>query len=87
VLLDLNMPGLPGAEAIRRLCAAAPHSPVLVLSVSAEAADVADALVAGASGYVLKESPVEDVVRGIEAAAAGRALLSPRVATVVSNPS
>jgi DNA-binding NarL/FixJ family response regulator len=85
VLMDLNMPGLPGAEAIRRLRTASPNTPVLVLSVSAESADVVDALVAGASGYVLKDGPVEDVVAGIEAAAAGRSVLSPRVADVVSN--
>jgi DNA-binding NarL/FixJ family response regulator len=85
VLMDLNMPALPGAEAIRRLLEAVPGTPVLVLSVSAESADVVDALVAGASGYVLKDGPVEDIIAGIEAAASGRSLLSPRVATVVSN--
>jgi DNA-binding NarL/FixJ family response regulator len=85
VLMDLNMPGMPGAEAIRRLREASPGTPVLVLSVSAMSADVVDALVAGASGYVLKDGPVEDVIAGIEAAVAGRSLLSPRVADVVSN--
>jgi DNA-binding NarL/FixJ family response regulator len=79
------MPGLPGTEAIRRIVKESPAIPVLVLSVSAESTDVVDALVAGASGYVLKDGPVEDVVAGIEAAAAGRSVLSPRVADVVSN--
>jgi DNA-binding NarL/FixJ family response regulator len=85
VLMDLNMPGMSGLEATRRLTAASPASPVLVLSVSAERADVVDALVAGASGYVLKDAPVEEVVAGIRAAAGGGSLISPRIAVLVSN--
>ena len=56
---------------------------VLVLSVSAQEDDVTEAILAGASGYVLKESPVEEVVAGIQAAAAGQALISPRIATLL----
>jgi DNA-binding NarL/FixJ family response regulator len=85
VLMDLNMPGMSGIEAIRRLTAASRANRVLVLSVSADHADVAEALLAGACGYVLKDSPVEEIVAGIRSAAVGRPLLSPRVATVVSN--
>jgi DNA-binding NarL/FixJ family response regulator len=83
VIMDLKMPGLSGLEATRRLTTKAPASRVLVMSVSAQEADVADALLAGASGYVLKDAPVEEVIAGIRAAAAGQPLISLRVATVL----
>jgi DNA-binding NarL/FixJ family response regulator len=81
VVMDLNMPGLSGLEATRRLTAQAPATRVLVLSVSAHEADVTEAIIAGASGYVLKDGPVEEVVTAIQAAAAGQLVTSPRVAT------
>jgi DNA-binding NarL/FixJ family response regulator len=83
VLLDLRMPGVSGLEATRRLTDHATPSRVLVLSVSAEESDVTDALSAGASAYVLKDEPVEEVVAGIEAAAFGGAHISPRIATTL----
>jgi DNA-binding NarL/FixJ family response regulator len=82
-VLDLNMPGLSGVEVTRRLIERAPASRVLVVSVSAQENDVTEALLAGASGYVLKESPVKEVVAGIEAAAAGESLISPRIASIL----
>jgi DNA-binding NarL/FixJ family response regulator len=81
VVMDLNMPGMSGIEATRRLVEESPATKVLVLTVSADEADVTDAILAGASGYVLKDGPVEEVVAGIEAVAAGQSLISPRVAT------
>jgi DNA-binding NarL/FixJ family response regulator len=83
VVMDLNMPGMSGLEATRRLVAQSPATRVLVVSVSAQGADVTDAILAGASGYVLKEGPVEEVVAGIRAAAAGQSLISPRIATML----
>jgi DNA-binding NarL/FixJ family response regulator len=83
VVMDLNMPGMSGLEATRRLVAQSPATRVLVVSVSAQEADVTDAILAGASGYVLKEAPVEEVVAGIRAAAAGQSLISPRIATML----
>jgi DNA-binding NarL/FixJ family response regulator len=83
VVMDLNMPGMSGLEATRKLTEVAPSTRVLVLSVSAQEDDVTEAILAGASGYVLKESPVEEVVAGIQAAAAGQALISPRIATLL----
>jgi DNA-binding NarL/FixJ family response regulator len=79
-VVDLNMPDLSGVEVTRRLSERAPASRVLVVSVSAQEDDVTEALLAGASGYVLKDAPVEEVAMGIEAAAAGESLLSPRIA-------
>jgi len=83
VVMDLNMPGMTGTEATRLLCERAPATRVLVLSVSAQEQDVTDAVLAGASGYVLKESPVGEVLAGIRAAAAGQSVISPRIATVL----
>jgi DNA-binding NarL/FixJ family response regulator len=79
-VVDLNMPGMSGVEVTRRLNERMPASKVLVVSVSAQEDDVTEAILAGASGYVLKDGPVEEVVAGIRAAAAGESLLSPRVA-------
>ena len=81
VVMDLNMPGLSGIDATRRLVEESPATKVLVLTVSADEGDVTGAILAGASGYVLKDGPVEEVVAGIEAVAAGQSLISPRVAT------
>jgi DNA-binding NarL/FixJ family response regulator len=83
MVMDLNMPGISGLEATRRLTAQAPATRVLVLSVSAQEADVTDAILAGACGYVLKEAPVEDVAAAIRAAAAGQSVISPRIATML----
>jgi DNA-binding NarL/FixJ family response regulator len=83
VLLDLRMPGVSGLEAVRMLTEDAAATRVLVLSVSAEESDVTDAIAAGASGYVLKDEPVEEVIAGIRAAAAGGARISPGTATAL----
>jgi DNA-binding NarL/FixJ family response regulator len=83
VVMDLNMPRLSGVETTRRLTELSPASRVLVLSVSAEETDVLDAILAGASGYLLKDGPVEDVAAGIRAAAAGESLISPKIATML----
>lgn len=83
VVLDLNMPALSGPLAIRRLLDRVPESRVLVLSVSADEVDVVEAILAGASGYVLKDGPVEDVVAGVRALAAGKSLISPRIAAML----
>jgi DNA-binding NarL/FixJ family response regulator len=80
VVMDLNMPGMSGVEATRTLTERSPATRVLVLSVSAEEADVTDAILAGAGGYVLKDDPFESVVSGIRTVAAGQSLISPRVA-------
>ena len=79
-VVDLNMPGMSGVEVTRRLRERMPASRVLVVSVSAQEDDVTAAILAGASGYVLKDGPVEEVIAGIKAAAAGESLLSPRIA-------
>jgi DNA-binding NarL/FixJ family response regulator len=79
VVMDLNMPGVSGLDATRRLSDEAPSTRVLVLSVSAQEEDVSEAMQAGAHGYVLKDGPLEEVIVGVRAAAAGHSVISPRV--------
>jgi DNA-binding NarL/FixJ family response regulator len=83
VVMDLKMPGLSGLEATRRLTAAYPASHVVVLSVSSREDDVLDAVLAGATGYVLKDSPPGELVTAVQAAAAGEPLVSPRIAATL----
>ena len=80
VVMDLNMPEMTGVEATRRIAASAPLTRVLVLTISDQDGDVLDAIVAGACGYLLKDSTIQELIRGIEAAAVGEALISPHIA-------
>src|SRR4051812_16844853 len=84
VLLDLNTPDMPGPAATGRIAGAAPDVTLLVLTASRQNEDVLGALVAGASGYLLKDEAVEDIVTGVvRAAVAGETLISPRIAAMV----
>jgi DNA-binding NarL/FixJ family response regulator len=83
VVVDCNMPGTSGLDATRQLSDLAESTPVMVLSVSADEQDVTDAIVAGASGYVLKDRPHAEIVAGVRAAAAGQSPLSPPIAAMV----
>jgi DNA-binding NarL/FixJ family response regulator len=83
VVMDLNMPGMTGVEATRRLSKGSPAPTVLVLTVSTAQADVIDALEAGAAGYLLKDSPSDELARGLRAALDGDTPLSPRVARIL----
>lgn len=79
VLLDLRLPGISGIEAIERLTLLAPASRVLVLTRS-EQNQVVEAILAGASGYILKSAAPETIVDAVRATAAGEAVLSSHVA-------
>ncbi|MGW3353769.1 response regulator [Nonomuraea rubra] len=83
VLTDLRMPGLGGAEFIRLLTARVPSAQVLVLTTYDGDDDVLPAVAAGAIGFLLKDSPREEVFRAVRAAAAGETVLSPAVAARV----
>jgi DNA-binding NarL/FixJ family response regulator len=83
VLMDLYMPGVSGAEAARTIARRSPQTAVLMLSVFAEDSEVVDAMVDGACGYVLKDRPIEEIVTAIDAAAAGRPVVSPGVASAL----
>jgi DNA-binding NarL/FixJ family response regulator len=83
VIMDLHMPGMSGIEAIRQIASIAPLTRVLVLTISDEDDDVLHAILAGACGYLLKDSSVDELIRGIEAAAVGESLVSPSIASKV----
>jgi DNA-binding NarL/FixJ family response regulator len=83
VVMDLNMPGIGGVEATRQIAMVAPLTRVLVLTISDQDADVMDAIVAGACGYLLKDASIEELMAGIRAAAAGESLVSPAIASKV----
>ena len=80
VVMDLNMPGMTGVEATRQITGIAPLARIIVLTVSDQDADVLDAILAGACGYLLKDAPVDELLRGIRAAAVGESLISSHVA-------
>jgi DNA-binding NarL/FixJ family response regulator len=81
VLMDMQMPGLSGAATTARLLTDAPETRVLMLTVSGADDDVLEAMLAGASGYLVKGTAPEALVASIRAAAAGAAMLSPEIAT------
>ena len=83
VVMDLNMPGISGVEATRQIAMIAPLTRVLVLTISDQDADVMDAILAGACGYLLKDSSMHDLIGGIRAAANGESLVSPVIAAKV----
>jgi DNA-binding NarL/FixJ family response regulator len=80
VVMDLNMPGMNGVEATKKITSFAPLTRVVVLTISDQDGDVMDAIFAGACGYLLKDASIQDVIRGIEAAAVGESLISPTIA-------
>jgi DNA-binding NarL/FixJ family response regulator len=79
VLMDIRMPELDGLEATRRIIAADPAARILILTTFDLDEYVYDALQAGASGFVLKDDPPEQLLAALRTVAAGDALLSPAV--------
>jgi DNA-binding NarL/FixJ family response regulator len=83
VVMDLNMPGMTGVEATRRIAQIAPLTRVLVLTISDQDGDVLNAILAGACGYLMKDASIDDLIRGITSAAVGESLISPHIASKV----
>jgi len=83
VLMDLEMPGVDGVEATRRITEAHPDARIVVLTSHASEEDVFPALKAGAVGYLLKHSAPDDVLRAIRQAHAGETVLHPAIARMV----
>jgi DNA-binding NarL/FixJ family response regulator len=80
VVMDLNMPGVSGVEATRQVTTAAPLTRVVVLTISDQDADVLDAILAGACGYLMKDASIDELMAGIRAASIGESLISSHIA-------
>jgi DNA-binding NarL/FixJ family response regulator len=80
VLMDLRMPGGDGVQATSGILATAPDTRVVVLTTYETDADIVRAVEAGAAGYLLKDTPRQDLVAAIKAAARGETVLGPSVA-------
>lgn len=78
VVMDMKMPGLPAIEAIAEIRRRLPSCNVLVFTSYAEDSQVRDALAAGATGYLLKDTLGDDLVRAVREVAAGHAWLHPQ---------
>ena len=81
VLMDLRMPGGAGVEAIRELTRRSARAKVLVLTTYDTDSDTLPAIEAGATGYLLKDAPRDELFTAVRAAAEGRTVLSPAVAS------
>jgi DNA-binding NarL/FixJ family response regulator len=80
VLMDLRMAGVDGVEATARLAAEAPAVKVLILTTYDTDADIVRAVEAGATGYLLKDTPRADLAEAVRLAARGETVLAPAVA-------
>ena len=83
VLMDIRMPVLDGIEATRRIVRAQPGTRVLILTTFGLDGYVYDALRAGASGFMLKDAPPEEIAAAVRIVASGDALLAPAVTRAV----
>jgi DNA-binding NarL/FixJ family response regulator len=80
VIMDMQMPGMSGIEATRRVLEVQPEAVVLMLTVAADEESVLEAIRAGASGYLLKEARLPEIVAAVNAVAEGRSPIAPGVA-------
>jgi DNA-binding NarL/FixJ family response regulator len=83
VLMDLRMPGLGGDEATSRILAARPATKVVILTTYESDTSILTAIEAGASGYLLKAAPPEEILAGIRSVAGGQVVLAPSIAALL----
>ncbi|WP_051941579.1 response regulator [Phaeacidiphilus oryzae] len=83
LVLDLNLPELPGVEVCRQVLARHPATRVLVLSASGQHADVLEAVKSGATGYLVKSASREELLAAVRSTAAGDPVFTPGLAGLV----
>ncbi|MCA9553532.1 MAG: response regulator transcription factor [Myxococcales bacterium] len=83
VIMDVAMPGMNGIEATRQIVANEPAPRIIILSMHSDREFVVEALRAGASGYLMKASAFEELLRAMDAVSAGKTYLSPSITDVV----
>lgn len=83
ILMDINMPQMDGVEATRQITAVSPESNIIILTMYRRDDYVFEAIKAGASGYLLKEVELDELLAGIRAVAAGEAIIDTAVASRV----
>ena len=80
VLMDIRMPKTSGIEAARRMKESAPSAKIVMLTISDEEDDLFEAIRAGASGYLLKDIPLDEVADSVRAVHGGQSLINPSMA-------
>jgi len=83
-VIDIGMPNLNGIEAARRITERRPETAVVILSMHADESYVLRALKSGARGYLLKDSPEEDLINAIRAVHQGKAFFSPEISKMLA---
>jgi two-component system, NarL family, response regulator NreC len=83
VMMDIAMPNMNGIEATRRILGAKPSTGIVILSMHQDESYILQSLKAGARGYLLKDSPREDILEAIRSAAHGRSFLSRKVSRML----
>jgi DNA-binding NarL/FixJ family response regulator len=81
ILMDIQMPGINGIEATRRILHTSPHIRILIVTMFEDDTSVFTAMRAGARGYVLKDAQKDDMLQAIRAVGRGEAIFSPAIAT------